>query len=137
MEEAADHCRVGASIWRWASTFDGEDPELVLAGCGDSLTLEVMAAAQILREEAPGWRVRVVNVTDLLVLGIPEKYPGGLTNERFERLFPRGVPVAGELPRLHRGDQAALLGAARAEPLRHERLSRRGHHDHAVRSCRS
>ena len=92
-EEAADHCRVGASIWRWASTFDGEDPELVLAGCGDSLTLEVMAAAQILREEAPGWRVRVVNVTDLLVLGIPEKYPGGLTNERFERLFPRGVPA--------------------------------------------
>jgi xylulose-5-phosphate/fructose-6-phosphate phosphoketolase len=91
--EAADHCRVGASIWRWASTADGEDPELVLAGCGDSVTLEVMAAAQILREEAPEWRVRVVNVTDLLVLGIPQKYPLGLDDERFARIFPLGVPA--------------------------------------------
>jgi len=91
--EAADHCRVGASIWRWAGTNDGEDPQIVLAGCGDNLTLEVMAAAQILREEVPGWRVRVVNVSDLMTLGVPEKYPHGLDEARFERLFPRNVPV--------------------------------------------
>ena len=92
-EEARDHCSRGASIWRWASTADGEDPELVLAGCGDSVMLEVMAAVQILREEVPGWRVRVVNVTDLLVLGIPQKYPHGLLEDRFQRLFPLDVPV--------------------------------------------
>lgn len=93
MEEARDHCRVGASVWRWASTNDGEDPELVLACSGDNLTWEVMAAADILRREAPDWRVRVVNVTDLLVLGIPQKYPHGLDEERFQRLFPLGCPV--------------------------------------------
>ena len=93
MAEAIEHCRVGASVWRWASVDDGEDAEVVLAGCGDNLTMEVMAAAQLLRELAPDWRVRVVNVTDLQVLGIPEKYPHGLDCERFERIFPRDCPV--------------------------------------------
>ena len=88
LDQARDHCRVGASIWRWASTHDGEDPEVLLACCGDNLTLEALAAAQILREEAPEWRVRLVNVTDLLVLGIPQKYPHGLDDKRFHRLFP-------------------------------------------------
>jgi xylulose-5-phosphate/fructose-6-phosphate phosphoketolase len=93
MEEAIDHCRVGASVWRWASSHDGEEPELVLAGCGDNLTLEVLAAARILREEAPAWRVRVVNITDLMTLGIPQKYPHGLEEERFQRIFPLDCPV--------------------------------------------
>jgi xylulose-5-phosphate/fructose-6-phosphate phosphoketolase len=93
MDEAIEHCRVGASIWRWASSNDGEDPEIVLAACGDNLTLEVMAAAQILREEMPEWRLRVVNVTDLMVLGIPQKYPHGLDEGRFQRIFPLDAPV--------------------------------------------
>lgn len=93
LEEAREHCRVGVSVWRWASTNEGEDPEVVLACCGDNLTLEVIAAADLLRHEAPEWRVRVVNVTDLLVLGIPQKYPLGLDEGRFQRLFPLGCPV--------------------------------------------
>jgi xylulose-5-phosphate/fructose-6-phosphate phosphoketolase len=93
IEEARDHVRVGASAWRWAGTNGGEDPDIVLACSGDNLTLETMAAAQILRERAPDWRVRVVNVVNLQVLGIPQKYPHGLPEDRFERLFPLGVPV--------------------------------------------
>ncbi|MDP2688971.1 MAG: phosphoketolase, partial [Deltaproteobacteria bacterium] len=93
MAEAEEHCRVGASVWGWASTDGGEEPDIVLACCGNNLTLEVMAAAQTLREEAPEWRVRVVNVIDLMVLGIPQKYPHGLDEGRFQRLFPPGVPV--------------------------------------------
>ncbi|HEU4685873.1 MAG TPA: phosphoketolase family protein, partial [Nitrospira sp.] len=92
-EEALDHCRVGASIWRWASTNAGEDPEILFACSGDNLTLEVLAAAALLREEAPDWRVRVVNVTDLVTLGIPQKYPHGLDEPRFQRLFPLDCPV--------------------------------------------
>lgn len=93
LDEAREHCRVGASIWRWASTADGEDPEIVLACCGANLTLEAIAAADLLRQEVPSWRIRVVNVTDLLVLGVPEKYPHGLDKERFQRLFPLDCPV--------------------------------------------
>ncbi|HEY3151948.1 MAG TPA: phosphoketolase family protein [Candidatus Binatia bacterium] len=92
-EEAIDHCDIGASIWRWGSTNEGEDPELILACAGDNLTLEAMAAADILRQEAPEWRVRVVNVIDLLVLGIPQKYPHGLEEGRFTRLFPLDCSV--------------------------------------------
>ena len=93
MAEAMENCRAGIAIWQWASTNGGEDPELVLAASGNNLTLEAMAAAQILREEAPGWRIRVVNVIDILVLGIPQKYPGGLDEARFQRIFPMGCPV--------------------------------------------
>jgi xylulose-5-phosphate/fructose-6-phosphate phosphoketolase len=93
MEEALDHCRAGASVWRWASTNEGEDAEVLLAGCGDTTTIEVVAAAQILREEVPDWRVRVVNVTNLMVLGIPQKYPQGMDEAAFQRIFPLDVPV--------------------------------------------
>lgn len=93
MEEAIEHCRAGISIWHWASTYNGEDPDIVLAGCGNNLTLEIMAAAQILREEAPEWRIRVVNVTNLMVLGVPQKYPDGIGEDRFERIFPVECPV--------------------------------------------
>ncbi|CAG1065776.1 xylulose-5-phosphate/fructose-6-phosphate phosphoketolase [uncultured bacterium] len=93
MAEAMENCRAGIAIWQWASTNNGEDPELVLAASGNNLTLEVMAAAQILREEAPDWKIRVVNVIDILVLGIPQKYPGGLDEARFQRIFPVDCPV--------------------------------------------
>jgi len=93
MAEAMENCRAGIAIWEWASTNGGEDPELVLAASGNNLTLEAMAAARILREEAPDWRIRMVNVLDILVLGIPQKYPGGLDEARFERIFPMDCPV--------------------------------------------
>ena len=93
MDDAIEHCRIGASIWRWAGTNEGEDPEIILCGCGDSLTLEVMAAAQVLREQVPQWRVRVVNVVRLTVLGIPQKYPPGLEEKQFQRIFPLDCPV--------------------------------------------
>lgn len=93
MQDAIEHCRVGASIWRWASANGGEAPDIILAGCGDNMTLEVMAAVRILREEAPDWRVRVVNVVRLLALGIPQKYPSGMEEDEFRRIFPPDCPV--------------------------------------------
>jgi hypothetical protein len=68
MDEAVAHCRAGASIWRWASVDDGVNPDVTLVGIGDNPTLEVLAAAHSLRQDAPELRVRVVKVTDLLVL---------------------------------------------------------------------
>ena len=93
MDEAIEHCRHGASIWRWASTNGGEDPQILLCGCGDSVTLETIAAAQLLRGDAPEWRVRVTNVVRLTVLGIPEKYPSGMDEQKFQRIFPLDCPV--------------------------------------------
>jgi xylulose-5-phosphate/fructose-6-phosphate phosphoketolase len=93
MEHAIAHCRAGVSIWQWASTDDGVNPDVVLVGIGDNPTLEVMAAAHILRNEMPELRVRVVNVTDLFVLEKETDHPHGLDDEMFEALFTPDVPV--------------------------------------------
>ncbi len=89
-EEALEHCRKGASIWRWASTDDGNNPDVVLAAAGDILTLEMMAAVRLLQQDLPDLRVRVVNVTDLMVLGLDTEHPHGLTPEAFDDLFTPG-----------------------------------------------
>jgi xylulose-5-phosphate/fructose-6-phosphate phosphoketolase len=93
MDEAVAHARAGASIWPWASTDDGVDPDVVLVGIGDALTQEVMAAADLLRRDVPELRVRVVNVTDLLVLQRNTSHPHGLDDEMFEALFTVEKPV--------------------------------------------
>ena len=93
MKDAIDHSRAGASIWKWASIDDGISPDVVLVGIGDSPTLEVMAAADILRAELPELRVRVVNVTDLFILERETAHPHGLDDEMFEALFTPDRPV--------------------------------------------
>ncbi len=93
MDAAIAHCRAGASIWQWASIDAGISPDVVLVGIGDNPMLEVMAAAQILRDEMPELRVRVVNVTDLLVLEKDTVHPHGLDHEMFEALFTADSPV--------------------------------------------
>ena len=55
MDEAIEHCTRGAGIWEWAGTDDGTgDPDIVLACAGDVVTMETVAAAQILRRTAAG-----------------------------------------------------------------------------------
>jgi xylulose-5-phosphate/fructose-6-phosphate phosphoketolase len=92
-DEAAEHCRIGATVWRWASTFDGEKPDVVLACSGVYPTAETLAAAWMLRRELPDLRVRVVNVTDLLILELDSYHPHGLSAERFDDLFTPDRPV--------------------------------------------
>jgi xylulose-5-phosphate/fructose-6-phosphate phosphoketolase len=50
-------------------------------------TLEVLAAARILREQAPELLFRVVNVVDLFALCTPADHPHGLDADRFRALF--------------------------------------------------
>jgi xylulose-5-phosphate/fructose-6-phosphate phosphoketolase len=93
LDEAIAHSRAGASIWPWASTEDGVQPDVVLAGIGDVVTTEVMAAADILRREVPELRLRVVNVTDLLILEKESDHPHGLDRTLFNALFTADAPV--------------------------------------------
>jgi xylulose-5-phosphate/fructose-6-phosphate phosphoketolase len=84
---ARQHVSQGASVWRWASTDDGDDPQVVLAAAGDIPTLEVMAAAWLLRRYTPDLRVRVVNVVDLMTLFPANDHPHGMDQLAFEELF--------------------------------------------------
>ncbi|CUS13496.1 unnamed protein product [Tuber aestivum] len=88
-EEAQAHCRAGASIWEFASTDKGLNPDAVLVGIGTEVTFEVIAAASLLRTLVPELRVRVVNVTDLLILSPEDTHPHALDDEAFNSLFTR------------------------------------------------
>jgi xylulose-5-phosphate/fructose-6-phosphate phosphoketolase len=52
IDEAIVHCAKGIGIWRARSTDAGEEPDVVLASCGDVATMEALAAAAILRERS-------------------------------------------------------------------------------------
>nr|BFE60907.1 phosphoketolase family protein [Dactylosporangium thailandense] len=94
MEAAAEHCARGAGIWDWAGTDDATmDPDIVLACAGDVVTMETVAAAQILRERLPKFRVRVVNVVDLMTLPRPKDHPHGMSQTQFTELFTDTVDV--------------------------------------------
>ena len=86
-EEADSHCRAGASVWKFASTDDGANPDVVLVGIGAELTFEVIEAASMLRHRVPHMRVRVINVTDLMILGLEGAHPHALTHADFDALF--------------------------------------------------
>jgi xylulose-5-phosphate/fructose-6-phosphate phosphoketolase len=38
-DEAENHCRPGASVWKFASTEEGLNPDVVLVGIGTEFTL--------------------------------------------------------------------------------------------------
>jgi xylulose-5-phosphate/fructose-6-phosphate phosphoketolase len=92
-EEADKHCIAGASIWKFASTDEGKDPDVVLVGIGVEVTFEVIAAAALLRKMLPSLRVRVVNVTDLMILGPEGSHPHALHPADFDSLFTADKPV--------------------------------------------
>jgi xylulose-5-phosphate/fructose-6-phosphate phosphoketolase len=115
MDEAAAHCARGIGVWDWASN-DAGDPQVVLACAGDVPTLEVLAAADLLRQRLPDLRVRVVNVVDLMRLQPPSEHPHGLPDPEFDAIFPPDVPV---------------VFAYHGYPwLIHRLAYRRHHHDH-------
>jgi xylulose-5-phosphate/fructose-6-phosphate phosphoketolase len=93
MPAARAHAAQGASIWRWAGTNDGAEPDIVLCSAGDVPTLETVAAAWWLRNKAPELAVRVVNVIDLMTLASPLEHPHGMTDDRFVDLFTRDTDV--------------------------------------------
>ena len=94
LAEASEHCVRGASIWRWAGTETADaEPDVVLACAGDTPTLETLAAARWLRENAPELSVRVVNLVDLMKLASPRAHPHGMTEAAFVELFTRETDV--------------------------------------------
>ena len=93
MEEAIKHCTQGIGIWQWASNDQGEEPDVVMACCGDTPTLETLAAVSILRNELPELKVRVVNVVDLMKLQPHTQHPHGLTDADYDAIFTKDKPI--------------------------------------------
>ncbi|MDH6180297.1 xylulose-5-phosphate/fructose-6-phosphate phosphoketolase [Microbacteriaceae bacterium SG_E_30_P1] len=94
MDQAIEHCTRGLGILNWAGTeVAGEQPDAVLAAAGDVPTLEMLAAASILRVRVPGLRLRVVNVVDLMRLQSEREHPHGLSDHEFDADFTVDKPI--------------------------------------------
>jgi xylulose-5-phosphate/fructose-6-phosphate phosphoketolase len=92
-EAAVKHCTEGIGIWQWASNDQAQEPDVILACCGDVPTLETLAAVTILRAELPDLHMRVVNVVDLMKLQPPSEHPHGLPDTDFDEIFTRDRPI--------------------------------------------
>src|SRR4029450_13755691 len=93
IDEAIVHCAKGIGIWDRASNDEGEEPDVVMAACGDVATQEALAATAILRERLPDLKVRFVNVVDLYRMQPAAEHPHGSTDREFDSLFTVDKPV--------------------------------------------
>ena len=89
MEQAVIHCTEGLGIWQWASNDQDEEPDVVMASCGDTPTLESLAAVSILRQHLPDLKIRVVNVVDLMRLQPECEHPHGMSAVDYDQMFTR------------------------------------------------
>ncbi len=93
MDEAVKHCTQGIGIWEFASNDEGKETDIVMACCGDTPTLETLAAVDILRKNFKELNIRVVNVVDLMKLESNSKHPHGLSDEDYDLLFTKDKPI--------------------------------------------
>ena len=97
LEQAQHHVAKGIGLWSWASNDDRgtepDEPHVVMACAGDVPTKETLAAVEILRQEFPPLRIRVLNVVKLFALTDPSEHPHGLSDRDFDTLFTTDRPV--------------------------------------------
>lgn len=93
MESAVRHCTAGLGIWDWASTDEGNDPDVVMACAGDVPTIETLAAVEILKNHFPDLKIRVVNVVDLMTLQPQVEHPHGISDKDYDLMFTKDKPI--------------------------------------------
>ena len=93
IDAAIKHCTKGIGIWEWASSDQVGEPDVVMACAGDVPTLETLAAVDILRQNFPELKVRVVNIVDLMTLQPETEHPHGLSDKDFDSLFTTDKPI--------------------------------------------
>lgn len=89
IDAAITHCTEGLGIWQWASNDQDSEPDIVMACCGNTPTLEVLAAVSILRQHLPSLKIRVINVVDLMRLQPNSEHPHGLNDIDYDSLFTK------------------------------------------------
>ena len=93
MKEAKIHCKKGASEWKWASYGDSKNPDVVIASCGDTATIESLATISLIKKYLPELNVKYVNVVDLMKLVSSDAHPHGMTDKEYDNLFTTDKPV--------------------------------------------
>ncbi len=87
-EAAKRELEQGISIWDFASD---ENPDIIIAGCGQYLVKEALAALMLLKQEAPEIKVRFVNILELSPNTM--NHYNKLSLEAFEKYFTADKPA--------------------------------------------
>lgn len=93
MDSAIKHCTKGIGIWPHFSSDSGEEPDLVMASCGDISTQESIAAIDLLLTFFPDLKIRCVNCVDLFKLIHPIDHRHGLSDREWISIFTDDKPI--------------------------------------------
>jgi len=93
IDAAIEHCTKGIGIWPQFSTDAGQDPDLIMASCGDISTYESLAAIDLLLKHFPKLKLRRVNVVALFKLIHPMDHSHGLSHTEWTSIFTDDTPI--------------------------------------------
>lgn len=92
MEQAIEHCNKGLSVWDFAS-HNPEKADLILACCGATPTIEIIALSKLLKEKLPYLNFKVVNIVDLMRIQNENEHPHSLTDNEYNKIFNPDIPT--------------------------------------------
>lgn len=93
IDDAVKHCDAGLGVWDWASNENNSEPDVVMACCGDTPTMETLAAVKLLQQYLPELKIRVVNIVNLMRMQPEEEHPHGLSSDDFDYYFTKDKPI--------------------------------------------
>jgi xylulose-5-phosphate/fructose-6-phosphate phosphoketolase len=137
METAIGHWPAGIGIWPWASNDQGDEPDIVMACCGDVPTLEThrggaVAAAARARPEDPRDQRRGPDEAPAR-----ERAPARLERHRLRRALHPGQAGHLRIPRLPLADPPVGVSPDESQEPARSRIQGRRHDHHGVRHARS
>ncbi len=88
-EEVEKELADGLSVWDFASD---ENPDIVIAGCGQYLVKEALATIDLIKKEVPEIKVRFVNILELSPNTIGSAL-SQMPEDKFEKYFTKDKPV--------------------------------------------
>lgn len=91
--EAFKHATKGIGIWDFVSTYPDEEPDVVVASCGDIPTKEAIYAVNIIKENFNDLKIRFINVLNLFTLTPSLEHPDGLSDKDFDSYFTKDKPI--------------------------------------------
>lgn len=91
IEVADKHFIKGIGTFDFIS--DPEEPDVVIASCGDIPTKEALAASFIIKELFQEVKIRFVNVVNLFRLTPESEHPDGLKDDEFDLYFTVDKPI--------------------------------------------
>lgn len=93
ISEAEEMVEKGYKVIDWASTDNGQEPDIVIAASGTESNMEALAAINLLTKAFPDIKIRYVYVLDILKLRHPSVDERGLSDDEFDAIFTKDKPV--------------------------------------------